>query len=397
MLVSIEEQRETKPRIPMKAIYLYLFISAVGLVLICKGPRGFSDHSLHRRVGPGRRIKLRSSFSVSHNNISSKHEPVAFDPLIAEIERRRDDKEWERHYLEQQQWEHKPAPAAESQPEWEEYMNAEDYVNDEDRFNVSYRLITLFPKVDVNPADGFLSLQELKDWHLAQALSEIMHRTDREMEKYDKNKDGLVSPQEYHPPSWVHDSGNISTYGIENGWWMEEHFNASDEDGDGLLNHSEFNNFLHPADSINPKLIEWLCKEEVRERDSDKDGRLNFPEFYHGLYSLISNYGENIFNESHVSHDHESMREAEAKKLFTELDKNHDGFLMENELQPVINRLHPGEEYYAKQQADYMIMQADADKDGRLSLKEMLDHPYVFYSAIFTDEDDEDDYHDEFR
>lgn len=205
--MSVEEQREIKHRIPMKAIYLYLFIAAVGLVLICKGPRGFSDHSLHRRVGPGRRIKLRSSFSVSHNNISSKHEPVAFDPLIAEIERRRDDKEWERHYLEQQQWQHKPAPAAESQPEWEEYMNAEDYVNDEDRFNVSYRLITLFPKVDVNPADGFLSLQELKDWHLAQALSEIMHRTDREMEKYDKNKDGLVSPQEYHPPSWVHDSG----------------------------------------------------------------------------------------------------------------------------------------------------------------------------------------------
>jgi len=25
------------------------------------------------------------------------------------------------------------------------------------------------------------------------------------------------------------------------GWWKEEHFNASDADGDGLLNITEFN------------------------------------------------------------------------------------------------------------------------------------------------------------
>lgn len=44
-------------------------------------------------------------------------------------------------------------------------------------------------------------------------------------------------------------------------------------------------------------------------------------------------------------------------------------------------------------------MQADSDKDGHLSLVEMIDSPYVFYSAIFNDDEDEDDYeyHDEFR
>lgn len=44
------------------------------------------------------------------------------------------------------------------------------------------------------------------------------------------------------------------------------------------------------------------------------------------------------------------------------------------------------------------LLQADADKDGRLTLTEMIENPYVFYSAIFN-EDDEDDYeyHDEFR
>lgn len=43
-------------------------------------------------------------------------------------------------------------------------------------------------------------------------------------------------------------------------------------------------------------------------------------------------------------------------------------------------------------------MQADSDKDGRLTLMEMTENPYVFYSAVFNDEeDDEDEYHDEFR
>lgn len=42
--------------------------------------------------------------------------------------------------------------------------------------------------------------------------------------------------------------------------------------------------------------------------------------------------------------------------------------------------------------------QADEDKDGRLTLTEMIENPYVFYSAIFNDDEDEDgDYHDEFR
>jgi hypothetical protein len=41
--------------------------------------------------------------------------------------------------------------------------------------------------------------------------------------------------------------------------------------------------------------------------------------------------------------------------------------------------------------------QADDDKDGRLSLDEMLTHPYVFYNTAY-DHGQHDDYtHDEFR
>lgn len=53
-------------------------------------------------------------------------------------------------------------------------------------------------------------------------------------------------------------------------------------------------------------------------------------------------------------------------------------FLSADELKPIIGKLHPGENFYAKQQADYVISQADTNKDGQLSLNEMIENPYVF-------------------
>ncbi|KAG7032674.1 hypothetical protein SDJN02_06724, partial [Cucurbita argyrosperma subsp. argyrosperma] len=152
--------------------------------------------------------------------------------------------------------------------------------------------------------------------------------------------------------------------------------------------------FLHPADSKNPKLLRWLCEEEIRERDSDKDGKINFNEFFHGLFDMVRNFDEN----HNSSHHLEDSRDGPARNLFKVLDKDNDGYLSDEELLPIIGKIHPTEHYYAKQQAEYILQQADANKDGRLTLAEMINHPYVFYSAIFN-EDDEDDYdlHDEFR
>ncbi|XP_043695834.1 calumenin [Telopea speciosissima] len=364
------------------SVIIYIAIALLLLFLISHSPKGPKNHR-HRR------LKLRSTFTFDKQH----HEPVVFDPLIADIERRREDKEWEKRYIEHAHKEFlEEAPGAEAQPEWEDFMNAEDYLNNEERFNISSRLVLLFPKIDADPVDGFVTEKELTDWNLQQAEKDVMHRSERDMELHDKNRDGFVSFAEYEPPSWVRNSDNAS-FGYDMGWWKEEHFNASDADGDGLLNRTEFNDFQHPADSNNPKLIRWLCKEEVRERDTDKDGKINFNEFFHGLFDMVRNYDEEGHNSSHLTDD--SM-EAPAKRLFSQLDQDGDGYLSEEELLPIIGKLHPSERYYAKQQAEYIISQADTDKDGRLTLAEMIDSPYVFYSAIFNDEDDYD-YHDEFR
>ncbi|MBA0874835.1 hypothetical protein Goshw_022767 [Gossypium schwendimanii] len=360
---------------------VYMTVALLILFIISYSPK---KHPADNRR---RLVKLRSSFSFSN---PARHEPVAFDPLVAKIDRRREDNQWEKQYVEHSRPDYLqyPEPAEESQPE------TEDYLNDEDKFNVTNRLVLLFPKIDVDPADGFVTENELIEWNLQQAMKEEWFRSLGEMEIHDKNNDGLVSYAEYEAPSWV--KNDYASFGHDMGWWTEEHFYASDANGDHVLNLTEFNDFMHPADSKNPKLLQWLCKKEVRERDADKDGKVNFDEFFHGVFDLVITHDEEGHNSFHRS-DYSMDAETPAKQMFSQLDKDGDRLLSDEELLPIIGKLHPSERYYAKQQADYIISQADLNKDGRLSLVEMIDNPYVFYSAIFNDSEDDYEYHDEFR
>lgn len=344
-----------------RSVIIYIIVAVLLLFLVSQSPKNSKQHRYRNR---SRRLKLRSNFTFASPSLSSHHgHHIPFDPIVADLEMKREDREWEKMYVEthhpeliQNQTNAQPgdgAPGEESQPEWEDFMNDEDYLNDEDKFNITDRLVLLFPKIDVNPADGFVTEAELTHWNLEQSQREILHRTRREMEVHDKNKDGFVSFSEYEPPSWVTQLGNNGV-GHDMGWWKEEHFNASDADGDGLLNLTEYNDFLHPADTKNPKLLNWLCKEEIRERDTDKDGKVNFKEFFHGLFDMVRNYDEEDHNSN--EHSHESQ-ESPARKLFAELDKDGDGFLSDGEILPIIGKLHPSEHYYARQQSDYIIQQ----------------------------------------
>lgn len=147
---------------------------------------------------PHRRLKLRSAADLSPP-LGRDRRSVPFDPIIADIERRRDDREWEwSHYFPDGH-----APAMEPQPEWKDFMDAEDYINDEAQFNVTHRIVELFPKIDVGPVDGLITVDELTEWNLRQVEQEVMHQTQRDMELHDKNHDGFISFTEYEPPSWA--------------------------------------------------------------------------------------------------------------------------------------------------------------------------------------------------
>lgn len=126
----------------------------------------------------------------------------------------------------------------------------------------------------------------------------------------------------------------------------------------------------------------------LRERDADKDGKANFDEFSHGVFDLVINHDEEGQNSFHPS-DYSMDAETPAKRMFSQLDKDGDRclyqhllfgimfemetcssgwlntfpavlinrLLSDEELLPIIGKLHPSERYYAKQQADYIISQ----------------------------------------
>ncbi|KAJ8427195.1 hypothetical protein Cgig2_029925 [Carnegiea gigantea] len=358
------------------SLIVYIAIGVGLLLFLSLSPKHGHDHDHHpppsRRHGH-RRLKVKSNFTFTtqdhlehddpHHDFPHHHhhhDPVAFDPIVAEMDRHQEDKEWERMYFDEHHKEfaeiarhhdhdhdheeedahhhhhddHHEHHQQHHEPEWEEFNNPEDFLNDEDKFNVTNRLVLLFPQIDVDPADGFVSEKELTKWNLDQAMREVLHRSQREMELHDKNHDGIVSLSEYDPPAWVKSSDN-NTFGYHMGWWKEEHFNASDVNGDGLLNLTEFN----------------------EERDTDKDGKINFDEFSHGLFDLVRNYEEGHNTTHHTDNSTDSHA---ARKLFNQLDKDSDGLLTDTELLPIIGKLHPSGHYYAKQQADYIISQTIA-------------------------------------
>lgn len=45
--------------------------------------------------------------------------------------------------------------------------------------------------------------------------------------------------------------------------------------------------FLHPEDSDNAELHQFVREEEIRERDTDGDGKLSFVEFLGGMYDAL--------------------------------------------------------------------------------------------------------------
>ncbi|XP_062223703.1 uncharacterized protein LOC133922393 isoform X3 [Phragmites australis] len=319
------------------ALTLALALASAGLLFLLLS---LSPSSPSPTAHQHRRLRLRS-----------RHRQIPFDPVIADLERRLEDREWERLAaagLHAPGMEAAPVPGDLSGGEADA---DEDYINDAARFNVTRRVEALFPKIDVDPADGAVTGAELAAWNLASARREVLHRTARELELHDRDHDGRIAFSEYERPSWAwrFDDHNSTNDGV--GWWKEEHFNASDMDSDGFLNLTEFNDFLHPADTINPKLIHWLCKEEVRERDKDNDGKLNFQEFFSGLFYSIRHYDDE------ASTDDSNGSDAPVKKSFSQLDLDNDGLLSADELKPIIGNLHPSEHFYAKQQADYVISQ----------------------------------------
>ncbi|KAG5414181.1 hypothetical protein IGI04_001748 [Brassica rapa subsp. trilocularis] len=212
----------------------------------------------------------------------------------------------------------------------------DEYFSQERRLNTTMRIKFLFPLLDGAPRDGFVSLKELQ------------------------------------------------THGGA-GWWMEQFKNA-DFDHNGYLDIEEFNNFLHPEDSRNGDVQRWVLRERMTGMDTNGDGKLEYKEFVKNAYEMYKEFAK--------FETEEDENVPTAQLLFAELDRDKDRFLVADELRPILHYLQPGELSYAKYYSTFLCHEADEDKDGKLSLEEMLNHEDVFYKAVHHEDLDDEDYFD---
>ncbi|KAJ4979333.1 hypothetical protein NE237_010113 [Protea cynaroides] len=274
-----------------------------------------------------------------------------------------------------------------------ELSESEEYFKEDGMLNITERLLNLFPLLDKFPQDGFINLKELEAWNVDRAVERLNYKTMKEMKLRDKDGNGSLSLIECLHPSLTNLERNDMAPD-QVGWWKEQFRNA-DEDGNGLLNLSELNDFLNPKDSANEEIHELFLREKIRLMDYDKDGKLNFVEFREQAYKIYK---------THAEYDYNGYDIPKPEEKFADLDLNFDRLLTVQEMLPMMHQLYPGEITYAIYYAKYLIREADDDKDGKLTIDEILNHEEVFYSKVFesefddnNDNDDDDDFfHEEF-
>ncbi|XWS48594.1 hypothetical protein CRYUN_Cryun13aG0089900 [Craigia yunnanensis] len=315
----------------------------------------------HTRLGLTRRL----GYKASH-----------FDPLVSRIERSAEEKGLSYH-VDLEQISYVP-----------EVEDAHEYFDDEGNLNTTLRLMILFPLLENAPKDGLISAKELGAWIGQQAVDRLSYRTDKVMAWHDKNGDGAISFREYLPQFTEDDIDENKKRHGEAGWWMEQ-FNNADVDMSGNLDFIEFKDFLHPEDSDNEEIQKWVLREKMKRMDDDHDGKLNFKEFLEYAYNIYKSYAE---------YENAAALAPTAEDKFAELDINKDKYLVAEELRPIFRYLYPGELFYSKYFTYYLVYEADDNKDGNLTVEEMLNHENIFYNTLHDDSLDDDNFdyiHDE--
>ncbi|MED6148899.1 hypothetical protein PIB30_057389 [Stylosanthes scabra] len=323
-------------------VYFLIAIAILGFIVLS---------SPHNHEEPNARLNRRLGFKLEDRAPN-------FDPLITKIKRANMMKD-------QNNMEITSDPQSlYNTLSVKEVVDIYQYLTSTGRLNTTLRLIILFPMLDREPKDGVVSFNELQAWVTQQAMERLDYVTQAELDFKDMDKDSALSFQEYFPHFSDKDIENRDMRHGEAGWWMEK-FTIADIDHNSLLNFTEL-------------------REHV---DDETDGKLDFKEFEDHVYVTYENY---------MDFENNGIDIPSAKDKFFELDVNKDRFLSPEELIPILPYLYPGELAYAKYHTCYLMNKADDNKDGKLSLQEMLNHEYIFYNTVHDDGHlESNDEHDE--
>lgn len=130
--------------------------------------------------------------------------------------------------------------------------------------------------------------------------------------------------------------------------WMEI-FKSLDENEDGFIDPSEFENLVSTYSRKYPQLLQYAknAKQLFDEADANKDGKLSLDEFKtilakvdSNITSLPSSAQSAVQQGSYLASSlNKVLREKEVKKLFEELDEDKSGLLDADEIKKGLKKL----------------------------------------------------------
>lgn len=230
------------------------------------------------------------------------------------------------------------------------------------------RLKELAVKMDQN-GDGYVDRAELIEWIIRSFKLLTQEEAAERFEDEDKDGDGKVTWDEHVKEAFGSSHREADPENEEDDMrLMEEddrYFKAADANKDGALDKEEFPKFSHPSEF--PEMQNILYEETMKKKDADGDGYLTLDEF------ASEDADRPLSSEQFV---------VEKERFEMDYDKNGDKKL---DKQETLNWLLPGNEEIAEQEADHLLENGDTDKDGKLSIHEIVDHHDLFVGSEATD------------
>ncbi|CAL8283054.1 unnamed protein product [Boreogadus saida] len=235
------------------------------------------------------------------------------------------------------------------------------------------RLAKIIGRIDIDK-DGFVNHSELHYWIKHRQRRYIEENVNKHWREYDANQDDKISWEEYKNTTYGYYQGEEFDDVAEKATYKamltrdQRRFTEADRDHDGIATREEFTAFLHPEEFDHMRGL--VVKETMDDIDQNGDGKVDINEYIGDMFSPENGEKEPQWVLTERQHFHQIR------------DENKNGYLEASE---VAQWVLPTEVDHADNEAKHLIHETDTNKDGLLSLSEIMDQAAVISLSTITD------------